>query len=306
MFRGPTVAGGLVADTGFSAAGLAPATIARIEAGQANGTLDPAQLGAVPVWLRDVINGLRPVPRGVSKALIGDADGVTSLKHAFSEPLTRRETLDALAVIGRGRAGEDEILAAAVGDAAPEIRRRGVEVAAAIDRRLGNGAHAPPCAAPSATSRPMSDWRSSARFGTLPAHEATDVLAVARLIAIRDIGAPRRRRRCAGEEESRSGGGGGRAPAESSDGNTLRNGSASAADRRTARRRLRGRAATPGANTSAPEEARIAALVCCARRGPGAGDEAGPGAAVPRRARRRDCERRHCRSTPPHRSAQGR
>ena len=80
-----------------------------------------------------MLNGLRPVPRGVAKVLLGDPDGVTSLKHAFSDPLARRETLEALAVIGRGRAGEDEILAAALADSAPEIRRRGVEVAAAID-----------------------------------------------------------------------------------------------------------------------------------------------------------------------------
>ena len=38
-------------------------------------------------------------------------------------------------MIGRGGAGEDEILAGALADVAPEIRRRGVAVAAAIARR---------------------------------------------------------------------------------------------------------------------------------------------------------------------------
>src|SRR6185503_15108248 len=139
--------GAVIADTGFSAGGLSADTASRIGAGKASGSLDgaaPAGGGgaAQPGWLREVLNGLRPVPRGVAKALMGDADGVTALKQAFSDPLARRETLEALAVIGRGRAGEDEILAAALADAAPEIRRRGVEVAAAIDRQQGSGAHA--------------------------------------------------------------------------------------------------------------------------------------------------------------------
>jgi hypothetical protein len=149
--------GSVLADTGFSAASLVSETADRIAAGKASGTLEAAGAGAgagggggidgsgsagrkagnpraVPGWLREVLNGLRPVPRGVAKSLLGDPDGVTSLKHAFSDPLARRETLEALAVIGRGRAGEDEILAGALADRAPEIRRRGVEVAAAIDR----------------------------------------------------------------------------------------------------------------------------------------------------------------------------
>jgi HEAT repeat protein len=162
--------GSVIADTGFSAASLVSETADRIAAGKATGTLDrgggaggggggatlaagtattaggdrkygAAGARAVPAWLREVLNGLRPVPRGVAKSLLGDPDGVTALKHAFSDPLARRETLEALAVIGRGRAGEDEILAAALADSAPEIRRRGVEVAAAIDRMQGGGSH---------------------------------------------------------------------------------------------------------------------------------------------------------------------
>jgi len=171
--------GAILADTGFSATALVPAAAARISSGQLAGNLDPARPGAVPNWLRDVINGLRPVPRGVAKALIGDADGVTSLKHAFSEPLTRRETLDALAAIGRGRAGEDEILSAALGDAAPEIRRRGVEVASAIDRRLGNGAHAAVLRGALGDKSPDVRTAVLREIGTLPPHEASEILAVA-------------------------------------------------------------------------------------------------------------------------------
>ena len=89
----------------------------------------------MPGWLREVLNGLRPVPRGIAKALLGDPDGVAALKLAFSDPAARGEILSALAVIGRGGAGEDEILAGALADVAPEIRRRGVAVAAAIARR---------------------------------------------------------------------------------------------------------------------------------------------------------------------------
>ena len=89
----------------------------------------------MPGWLREVLNGLRPVPRGIAKALLGDPDGVAALKQAFTDPSARSEILSALSVIGRGGAGEDEILADALADHAPEIRRRGVEVAAAIDRR---------------------------------------------------------------------------------------------------------------------------------------------------------------------------
>jgi HEAT repeat protein len=262
--------GALFADTGFSAAGMVPAATARIAEGQAGGTLDPDKNGAVPNWLRDVVNGLRPVPRGVAKALIGDADGVTSLKHAFSEPLTRRETLDALAVIGRGRAGEDEILAAALGDAAPEIRRRGVEVAAAIDRRLGNSAHAATLRGALGDKSP--DVRSAVlrEIETLPPAEATEVLVV----ALRDHDPDHRR---AAEEATLA--------------LALRNpeAAAAAAERLlespdgSARRsglplleRIAGRAPAACAavlqrlvgNLKAPEEARVAALLALRKAGP--------------------------------------
>jgi HEAT repeat protein len=176
--------GSVIADTGFSSAGLATDTVARIASGRATGTLDvPASEGgrggAVPGWLREVLNGLRPVPRGVAKALMGDPDGVTALKQAFSDPLARRETLEALAVIGRGRAGEDEILAAALTDTAPEIRRRGVEVAASIDRRQGNGAHGGTLR--SALGDRSVDVRAAVlrETATLPPVEAAGILAVA-------------------------------------------------------------------------------------------------------------------------------
>jgi HEAT repeat protein len=74
--------------------------------------------------------------------LLGEPNGVVSLKQAFADPASRRDALEALAVVGTGRAGEDEILAAALNDPSPDVRRRAVEVAAAIDRRQGNGAHA--------------------------------------------------------------------------------------------------------------------------------------------------------------------
>jgi HEAT repeat protein len=178
--------GAVLADTGFSAAGLSADTAARIGAGKASGTLDSATAGGVggrgapvPGWLREVLNGLRPVPRGVAKALMGDPDGVTALKQAFSDPLARRETLEALAVIGRGRAGEDEILSAALTDSAPEIRRRGVEVAASIDRRQGNGAHG--ATLRSALSDKSIDVRAAVlrETATLPPAEAASILTVA-------------------------------------------------------------------------------------------------------------------------------
>jgi HEAT repeat protein len=177
--------GAILADTGFSAAGLGADTAARIGSGKATGTLDAkgGDGARVPGWLRDVLGGLRPVPRGVAKALMGDPDGVTSLKQAFSDPLARRETLEALAVIGRGRAGEDEILAAALGDSAPEIRRRGVEVAASIDRRQGHGAleGAHGGTLRSALSDKSLDVRGAVlrETATLPPPEAAGILAVA-------------------------------------------------------------------------------------------------------------------------------
>jgi HEAT repeat protein len=132
--------GSILADTGYTAAGLSRDTVARIAMGGATGTLEAPPSGPngrshVPGWLREVLNGLRPVPRGIAKALLGDPDGVAALKQAFTDPSARSEILSALSVIGRGGAGEDEILADALADHAPEIRRRGVEVAAAIDRR---------------------------------------------------------------------------------------------------------------------------------------------------------------------------
>src|SRR6185503_12010832 len=127
--------GSVIADTGYTAGSLSPETVARIAGGRVSGTLEKTPAGRVPGWLREVLNGLRPVPRGIAKALLGDPDGVAALKLAFSDPAARGEILSALAVIGRGGAGEDEILAGALADVAPEVRRRGVAVAAAIARR---------------------------------------------------------------------------------------------------------------------------------------------------------------------------
>jgi HEAT repeat protein len=138
--------GSIVADTGVAAGGLGPDTVARVAGGRISGTIDPppkhdaggAEVtgrGHVPGWLREVLNGMRPVQRGIAKALLGDPDGVVALKQAFSDPAARGEILSALGVIGRGGAGEDEILAGALADTSPDIRRRGVAVAAAIARR---------------------------------------------------------------------------------------------------------------------------------------------------------------------------
>jgi HEAT repeat protein len=129
--------GSVIADTGFAATGMAQELAEKMTAGRAVGTLERERGVTLPGWLRMVINGLRPVPRGVAMVLLGDANGISPIKQAFAEPGSRSEALEALAVIGAGRAGEDEILAAALADGSPEIRRRAVEVAAAIERRQG-------------------------------------------------------------------------------------------------------------------------------------------------------------------------
>jgi HEAT repeat protein len=134
--------GSMIADTGFAATSVAADLGSRIASGRAMGALDAVPTARLPSWLRAVIDGLGPVPRGVSLVLLGEPSGVVSLKQAFADPASRRDALEALAVVGTGRAGEDEILAAALNDPSPDVRRRGVEVAAAIDRRQGKGAHA--------------------------------------------------------------------------------------------------------------------------------------------------------------------
>ena len=134
--------GSIIADTGFAATSVADDLASRIASGRAVGALDANRTPRLPSWLRMVIDGLGPVPRGVSLVLLGEPNGVVSLKQAFADPASRRDALEALAVVGTGRAGEDEILAGALNDPSPDVRRRGVEVAAAIDRRQGKDAHA--------------------------------------------------------------------------------------------------------------------------------------------------------------------
>jgi HEAT repeat protein/type II secretory pathway predicted ATPase ExeA len=266
--RGSTP-GTLLADTGFAAAGLTPSASAQVIAGRAGGTLEPGD-DPVPNWLRDVVNGLRPVPRGVAKALIGDTDGVTSLKQAFADPLERRETLDALVVVGLGRAGEDEILAAALSDASPDIRRRAVEVAAAIDRRLRKGTHVTTLRNALADRSPDVRLAVLHEVDTLPPDEATDVLATA--LRERDPNARRAAEdttfalavhhpEAAAEAAERV--------LESADGNARRNslalleriaGQAPAACAAVLERVV--------ANTKAPEEARVAALQVLRKAGP--------------------------------------
>jgi HEAT repeat protein len=289
--------GDVIADTGFSAASLVAETADRIAADKATGTLDPgdrspaaalpastggkpaASAGArpagatparpVPAWLREVLNDLRPVPRGVAKSLLGDPDGITSLKHAFSDPLARRETLEALAVIGRGRAGEDEILAAALADSAPEIRRRGVAVAAAIDRVQGGGPRG--ATLRSALADKSLDVRTAvlAETATLPLAEAAGILTV----ALRDPD-PNFRRSAEAATESLAE----RAPAVaaeavqqvvlSSDGGVRR--SALALFERIATRapaECAGALAQVVSNEQAPEEARVAAMLMLRKAG---------------------------------------
>jgi len=134
--------GAIIADTGFASTGVATDLYRRIVSGHASGTLDKNRGTPIPTWLRTVLDGLGPVPRGISLVLLGDPAGIVSLKQAFVDPALRREALEALAVVGTGGAGEDEILAAALNDQSSDVRRRGVEVAAAIDRRQGKGTHA--------------------------------------------------------------------------------------------------------------------------------------------------------------------
>jgi len=134
--------GAVVADTGFASTSVANELVRRIASGSASGTLDKNRGTPIPIWLRTVLDGLGPVPRGISLVLLGDPAGIVSLKQAFVDPAMRREALEVLAVVGTGGAGEDEILAAALNDQSAEVRRRGVEVAAAIDRRQGKGMHA--------------------------------------------------------------------------------------------------------------------------------------------------------------------
>jgi HEAT repeat protein len=278
--------GDVIADTGFSAASLVAESAERIATGRATGTLDPGDrspagskspAGAlprpgarpVPAWLREVLNDLRPVPRGVAKSLLGDPDGITSLKHAFSDPLARRETLEALAVIGRGRAGEDEILAAALADSAPEIRRRGVAVAAAIDRVQGGGPRG--ATLRSALADKSLDVRTAvlAETATLPLAEAAGILTV----ALRDPDPTFRHTAEAATESLAE-----RAPAVaceaiqqvvlSSDGGARR--SAMALFERIAARspvECAGALAAVVSNEQAPEEARVAAMLMLRKAG---------------------------------------
>jgi HEAT repeat protein len=206
--------GSIIADTGYTAGGLERETAARIGANRVSGTLERATgsegRSHVPNWLREVLNGLKPVPRGIVKALLGDPDGVVALKQAFSDPAARPEILSALAVIGHGGAGEDEILAGALADAAPEIRRKGVAVAAAIARRQASeptggkqaGAKADPRQKPerqahAATLRAaLADRSPDVRAAvlseapTLPASEAAAIVT----LALRDSDPTLRRR----------------------------------------------------------------------------------------------------------------
>ncbi|HSS38814.1 MAG TPA: HEAT repeat domain-containing protein, partial [Polyangia bacterium] len=192
--------GSIMADTGYTAAALSRDTVARIASGGATGRLDGGGGGRhVPGWLRDVLNGLRPVPRGIAKALLGDPDGVAALKQAFADPATRGEILSTLAVIGRGGAGEDEILADALADRSPEIRRRAVQIAARIDRRQAEGkgdvrtaagAHA--ALLRGALADASADVRAAVlqESATLPAAEAAGIVT----LALRDADPALRRR----------------------------------------------------------------------------------------------------------------
>ncbi len=171
--------GSVLADTGFARAGLAEDLRERIDSGQATGKLERTRSGVVPAWLQTVLSGLRPVQRGTASILLGEPAGIKALLQAFTDPASRRETLDVLEVVGQGGAGEEELLAAALADGVPELRRRGVEVAAAIDQRQGNAAHATTLR--SALADPDPSVRDAVLDSTpkLPPAEAADILRVA-------------------------------------------------------------------------------------------------------------------------------
>lgn len=171
--------GSIVADTGFARAGLAEDLRERIDQGHVTGKLDRAKGHTVPGWLQTVLSGLRPVQRGSAALLLGEPTGIKALQQAFADPVARRETLDVLEVVGQGGAGEEELLAAALSDTTPELRRRGVEVAAAIDRRLGNGAHAATLRAALSDPDPLVRNAVLGACAVLPPSEASDVLRVA-------------------------------------------------------------------------------------------------------------------------------
>lgn len=170
--------GAILADTGFASTGVATELSRRIAAGRASGTLDKNRSTPIPTWLRTVLDGLGPVPRGVSLVLLGDPAGIVSLKQAFVDPVLRREALEALAVVGTGGAGEDEILAAALNDQSSDVRRRGVEVAAAIDRRQGKGTHA------NILRTALADPSFSVRSAVLHESETLDAATAASILSI--------------------------------------------------------------------------------------------------------------------------
>jgi HEAT repeat protein/type II secretory pathway predicted ATPase ExeA len=254
--------GSVVADTGFASTGVADELVKRIASGRASGTLDKNRSTPIPIWLRTVLDGLGPVPRGVSLVLLGDPAGIVSLKQAFVDPALRREALEALAVVGTGGAGEDEILAAALNDQSPEVRRRGVEVAAAIDRRQGKGSHA--AILRSALADPSFVVRSAVlhESKTLDAASAASILSIA--LADKDPSFRRLAEKGVMELSQRS-------PKAATD--AVRHGlsSTDGQSRRTALALLEQIAATMpaeatsalsqiAADESAPEEARISAL----------------------------------------------
>jgi DNA-binding MarR family transcriptional regulator len=171
--------GSVVADTGFSRAGLAEDLRERIEQGHVTGKLERSKGRTIPGWLQTVLSGLRPVQRGSASLLLGEPTGIKALQQAFADPVARRETLDVLEVVGQGGAGEEELLAAALSDTTPELRRRGVEVAAAIDRRLGNSAHAATLKAALSDPDPLVRNAVLSACSVLPPIEASGVLRVA-------------------------------------------------------------------------------------------------------------------------------
>lgn len=254
--------GSILADTGFASTGMAQELAERVTGGRASGTLERDRSVPLPGWLRAVVMGLRPVPQGVSLVLLGDPNGILSIKQAFSDPASRPEALEALAVIGAGRAGEDEILAAALADPSPEIRRRGVEVAAAIDRRLGKGSHGNTLRA--ALADKEFDVRSAVlrECATLDPSNAASILSVA--LADKDAASRRLAEKAIIDLA-------GRAPAAAADAVRLALRSTDALARKTALGLLEQIAAQApqeataaltqiASEAQAPEEARVAAL----------------------------------------------
>jgi HEAT repeat protein len=118
--------GSVIADSGFSRAAL--------KAGVPDGT-EPR---AGDAWLRRLMSSLKPVSQA-AVALILDGDA-QPLVAAYEDSSLRPALLEVVGAAGRGGPDELSLLRKAQADASEDIRRRVVEAAAALERRIpGSG-----------------------------------------------------------------------------------------------------------------------------------------------------------------------